>query len=391
MPLNLRTRQVFRVTTVLLGLVFFSAVAYVHGVTATAAGSIAVLGLLWLFAPAPLVFLARVLGRLSKRLRVASTAYLALSGVLSVGVLLGVGWIGSERGIHPTPCADLPQLEDYPSLQSDLEDAKFQSGDGTQLKGWFIAGESRATVILLHGYGCRKEAMLPHAEMLHDAGYSVLLFDFRGRGESGGDAVTLGYLERGDVHGAVEYLGARPDVDSENIGVLGVSMGGATAILAAAEIPELKAVVSESGFKSANSAIAQSFEHFIGLPAFPFAPVTVFIIERRLGIDTGEVVPQAAVSRISPRPVFIIHGADDRTIDPADGEALHASARPPKQDLWIIPGAAHAEGIDVAPEEYTARVVGFFDEYLDFRDEAMTNHHSPEVAAPGQRTGGTAY
>ena len=61
------------------------------------------------------------------------------------------------------------------------------------------------------------------------------------------------------------------------------------------------------------------------------------------------------------------------------------------QDLWIIPGAAYAEGINVAPEEFTTRVLRFFDSHLSARDRAMTNHHSPEVAAPGQRIGSTAY
>jgi len=116
--------------------------------------------------------------------------------------------------------------------------------------------------------------MLPHADFLHEAGYSVLLFDFRSSGESEGDAVTMGFHERGDVQGAVQYLKRRSDADGESLWVLGVSMGAATAIMTAAVTPELKAVVSESSFKSVDSAIASSFEHFIHLPAFPFAPIS---------------------------------------------------------------------------------------------------------------------
>lgn len=352
-----------RASTILVGTVFFGVVAAIHGITGTAATSMVFLGVLWVFFPAPLVFLARMQRRWT-RFRTVSTAYLVTCAVLSALVLMGVSWIGSERGIHPSPCDEVPRLDEFPNLQTDLDEVDFQSQDGIALKGWFIPGDSPRTVVLLHGYGCQKEEMLPHADLLHMAGFSVFLFDFRNRGESAGDAVTLGYLERGDVKGAVEYLKTRRDVNAANLGVLGISMGGATAILAAAETPELAAVISESGFRSADSAIAQSFEHFIDLPAFPFSPITVFIIERRLGIDTGQIVPEKVVGSISPRPVFIIHGQDDEVILPKDARALHAAAGEPKEDLWMISGAEHAEGVDVVTVEYAERVVGFFDKYL---------------------------
>ncbi|MBI2855926.1 MAG: alpha/beta hydrolase [Chloroflexi bacterium] len=353
-----------KILATVTGLVFFGVVTAIHGVTATAASSIIFLGVLWLFTPAPLVFLARM-WRPWRRFRRLSTVYLVTSVVLSVLVLAGVGWIGSERGIHPSLNEHLPKLEDYPHLREALEEVGFQSSDGTLIKGWFIPGDSDTTIILLHGFLDIRDKMLPHADFLHRAGYSVLLFDMRSKGESEGDAVTLGYYERDDVKGAVDYLKSRPDVNSDALGVLGVSMGGATAILAAAEIPELKAVVSESAFKSVDSAIASSFEHFIHLPAFPFAPITVFIIEQRLGLSTDQVVPEVAVGRISPRPLFLIHGQDDVTIRPEDARALFAAAGEPKEGLWLIPGSGHAEGAEVALEEYSKRVVDFFDRYLE--------------------------
>lgn len=356
---------------ILIGTAFFGIVAAIHGITATADKSISVVGIsipvlmvLWLFVPAPLVFLAGMWRPLA-RYRKLSNWYLATSTVLSILVLAVVGWIGSEDGIHPSLSDDLPVLEDYPQLEAALEDVIFQSSDGTLLSGWFIPGESPKTVILLHGFTDTREKMLPHASFLHDAGYSVLLFDFRSRGQSAGDAVTLGFHEQGDVKGAVQLLKERPDADGESVGVLGVSMGGATAIMAAAETPELTAVVSESAFKSVDSAIASAFEHFIHLPAFPFAPITVLIIEKRLGINADQVVPEERVGLISPRPVFIIHGQEDETIVTGDADAIYAAAREPKEDLWFIPGAGHAEGVEIAPEEYGKRVVDFFNLYLE--------------------------
>ncbi len=345
------------------GALLFLAVGALHGITATAASSIPALAVLWLFAPAPLVFLAR-LARRWTRFRKLSTAYLGASAVLSVLVLAAVGWVGSERGLHPAPPDDLPLLEEYPVLAAAVEDVEFPSADGIVLSGWFIPGTSPRTIVLLHGFGEDRHQMLPHADFLYDAGYSTLLFDQRSRGKSEGEDTSFGYHERGDVEGAVRYLQQRSDADGDNVGVLGVSMGGATAIIAAADMPEIKAVVSESAFSSVDSAVASSFEHFINLPAFPFAPVTVFIMEQRLGISSDDVVPADYVASISPRAVFIIHGQDDVTIVPEDGIALHAEAGEPKEPLWLIDGAAHAEGVDVMPDEYARRVLDFLNRNL---------------------------
>jgi dipeptidyl aminopeptidase/acylaminoacyl peptidase len=331
---------------------------------ATGASSIRALAVLWLLVPAPVVFLLLVNLRPGRgALRVAGSAYLAVSAALTLAVLFGVAWIGSERAIHPAQCEELPALSEYPELQTKAQEVRFQSKDGINLAGWLIPGDRKAAVLLLHGYRCRRDEMLPHADMLHRAGYTVLLFDFRSRGQSEGDAVTLGFKERLDALGAIDYLKTRPEVDSGKIGVLGISQGGATAILAAATSPDLKAVASESAFKSADSVVSQSFTHFIHLPAFPFAPLTVWIAELRVGIESEEIVPEREVARISPRPVLVMHGVLDTTISPRDGEAIFAAAREPKQ-WWLIPDSAHAQGARKAAAEYERRIVAFFDANL---------------------------
>ena len=126
-----------RALAALAGAAFFGVVAAIHGITATAASSIVFLGVLWLFTPAPIVFLARM-WRPWTRYRTLSNGYLAAAATLSVLVLAGVGWIGSERGIHPATSDDLPKPEDYPQLQAILEDVDFPSMDGARLYGWFI-------------------------------------------------------------------------------------------------------------------------------------------------------------------------------------------------------------------------------------------------------------
>ena len=182
--------------------------------------------------------------------------------LLITAVALGaIGWVGSERAIHPPR-----KVEEYHLGQYDLpvEEVHFPSRDGLMLAGWFIPGTNGGTVILAHGYDRSRANLLPHADYLHRAGFSVLLFDFRGRGESEGDTVTAGVKEPLDIQGAVDYLKGRPNVDPEHIGVQGVSLGAASAILAAAQTPEIRGVVAESAFKSVESTMSASFRHFVG-------------------------------------------------------------------------------------------------------------------------------
>jgi dipeptidyl aminopeptidase/acylaminoacyl peptidase len=185
----------------------------------------------------------------------------------------------------------------------------------------------------------------------------------RGRAGSGGEYVTLGVYEQKDLISVVDYAMSRKDVDPDRIGVLGISMGGSTAILAASQDPSIRAVIDDCGFSDAPSVIAASFEHFIHLPAFPFAPITVWIASERAGIDVNGVRPMDVVSRISPRPILIIHGLADYIVPVENSRRNFAAARQPKK-LWLVPGAGHGKVHTVAKAEYERRVIGFFDAAL---------------------------
>ncbi len=350
---------------------FLSAVAAFAALMGVGGPSFTALYVAWLFVPAPFIYfllwlrpgLSWLRPGFRPWLRGTAIAYMVASSLLTAALLFAVGWVGSERAIHPGTCDDLPAVSEHPDLEPALEPVEFHSQDGTRLAGWLAVGSRDEAVILLHGYGCQREEMLPHADMLHGAGFTVLLFDLRNRGESGGEFVSFGFFEKEDALAAVDYLNSRDDLDELRIGMLGLSQGGAAAIFAAAASEEVLAVVAEAPFKSVDSAVAQSFTHFIGLPAFPFAPITVWLTEQRIGIDSGQIVPEKTVSELSPRPVLIVHGQDDETISPADSEAVFAAAGEPKE-LWLIPGTGHGEGAITAAEEYRERIVAFFEDNL---------------------------
>ena len=281
--------------------------------------------------------------------------------ILALAGLLVVGWIGSEKAIHPAAATYPKSLADFPDLHP--RDVSFDSRTHTTIAAEFFPGERHATIVLSHGYGDNQVQMLPYADFLHKHGFSILTYDMRNRGRSAGDAVTLGALEQLDLISAVDYLVTRPDVDRDRIGALGVSLGGSTTLLSSAADPRIKAVVDDSGFSDAPKVIESSFEHFIGLPPFPFAPVTLQLVRLRTGLNPAEIRPMDVVRRISPRPLLIIHCMGDKVVLPDNSDRNFAAAGEPKQ-FWRIPTGGHIDGLTVAADEYKKRVSQFFEESL---------------------------
>ena len=131
------------------------------------------------------------------------------------------------------------------SLGMAYEDVTFPAADGTELSGWYVESANGAAVVLLHGAGSTRSAVLDHAAVLAGHGYGVLLYDARGHGRSGGQPMDFGWYGDEDVRGAVSFLQADPDVDPARIGAVGMSMGGEQAIGAMAGNDDLRAVVAE--------------------------------------------------------------------------------------------------------------------------------------------------
>src|SRR5207302_3968815 len=127
--------------------------------------------------------------------------------LLVAGALLGLGWKASGHAMHPGAPAYPWAVGDFPNL--DGKEVTVTSRTGVELAGRFFAGRSRATIILSHGYGGNRDEMLPVANSLHDAGFSVFSYDLPGCGGSGGQ-VTFGAKEAEDLRSVLDYLTTRP-------------------------------------------------------------------------------------------------------------------------------------------------------------------------------------
>ena len=244
-----------------------------------------------------------------------------------------------------------------------VERVAFQTADGIELTGWFVAGGGdRGTIVISHGLGSSGAGSYPGYAFLNRAGYDLFTFDHRAHGYSGGQYSTLGPLEVQDMLAAVSYLRGRPDVDPERIGAIGCSMGAGVVLGAAAREPALRAVVAESVY----AELGQVWERFgrvsirgTSLSWSWGAPMRwaawMWTRER-----PSAYAPLRLIGQISPCPLLLIHGElDNGACTVADARRLYAAAGEPKE-LWIVPGAGHCNAHALRSEDYEARVNAFF-------------------------------
>ena len=253
------------------------------------------------------------------------------------------------------------------AYQREYEEVGFVTKDGLSLAGWLLKPDSAGTkgpaIIICHGLGANRSDFTDLAAVLADRGYVVLAFDFRAHGDSEGSRTSLGYHEQKDVAAAFSYLASRPEVDQYRVGIFGFSLGGSTAILAAAETQKFKAVAADSAFTSLRDQARQSITGFYHLPAFPFVHLSVLAYELYFQTTVRVIDPESVIGTISPVPVLIIAGEGDDMIPVGDGRRLYQAAQEPKQ-LWIIPVGGHGGTIAAAGREYHNRIGAFFDRHL---------------------------
>ena len=286
----------------------------------------------------------------SLRRRIIRRSLLAAGGALVVyGVLapIGFGYVITHV-LRPTvPVAD---------LRTPYENVSFETSDGLRLEGWYIPSRNGAAVIAFPG----RSGPQQHARMLAAHGYGVLLFDRRGEGRSDGDSNLFGWGGARDIDAAVEFLRRRPDVEAGRIGGIGFSVGGELMLEAAANNPELAAVVSEG---AGTRAFSDSMQDVEGVEKWISAPGQA-VLTASVAVFASTLPPKQLVELV-PRitqPLFLIWAPNGGNVETMNPE-YYRLAGGPKQ-IWSIPDAKHVLGIAAHPKEYERRVVGFFDRAL---------------------------
>jgi pimeloyl-ACP methyl ester carboxylesterase len=211
-------------------------------------------------------------------------------------------------------------------------------------------------LLVCHGLGANRTEVLRLLPVGDALEANVLVFDFRGHGDSDGHTISFGRYEKLDVLAAVRYLRTqRPNQARAVIG-LGRSMGSSALVAAAAEIePPLRAVILDSGFTAAVD-VTDSILDFLPKELRPcVADPAVWLASLDTECWLPDVRPIDLVRRVRA-PLLIIHARGDRLIPVEHGMRLYARAAEPKA-LWLADTGGHCSAID-ATSEYAARVKG---------------------------------
>jgi pimeloyl-ACP methyl ester carboxylesterase len=265
------------------------------------------------------------------------------------------------------------------------EPVGFAAADGLRLSGMMIRANPRlprrGMIVFTHEFCSDMHSCARYCRPLQQAGYDVFTFDFRGHGQSDNDPdyaprQWVSDREIADMRGALTYVTdwLKQHRYPPEIGLFGISRGACAGILAAAENPDVRVIVSDGAFST-----DRTIEHFMKRWAYIFAKVRILyenhhpafwrflrwsmmhLARREFRCKFPSV--RKAIQRMTPRPMLFIHGEKDSYLPVQQSRLLYALAPQPKH-LWIAPSARHNQAVLFHPEMYSRLTTGFFDRYL---------------------------
>ena len=251
-------------------------------------------------------------------------------------------------------------MADCPSQGAEAGDALISRDGETRLAGWYLpaangVGPEGPTIVLVHGYASNKSDIVTYGAGLHET-FNLVAFDLRNGGRSTGTQTTYGVRERDDLAAVIDWV--EREKGAGWIGVLGNSMGAATAITEARDDPRVKALALDSMHTRLSYQLEQRLTH-AGHPPYPGTwAILAGAFLRTGGLDLGQADPADAIPDLAGRPLLITHGtADDENL-PERTEQFVADARAAglSVDLQWCQGAGHGLVDDVCPDDYATWV-----------------------------------
>jgi len=338
----------------------------------------------------PFLLVGAVLARFSRinrRVLVRWCAIIYFAAALLV--LFGVGpYLAAWTIVHAGTRPQDRSLKDTPARHSvAYEDVSFNASDGLKLSGWFIPPTSKnAILICTHGLFRNRIEMLERIIPVARAGYGALLYDTRSHGNSDPGLISLGYHERRDVLGAMEYVNRRyqDSADHPKIVLMGVSMGADSTLEAAAESNDYAAVILDSPFLNIRETVARHSWLLLRLPGFPFDSLFLFWLERLAKFDPARMDAEKALARIQPVPLLIIASEGDNRMGTVAARGLRDEAKSRLKILKIYgKEVGHGAAARLYPAQYSALI-------LQFLEVALSSTAAPNDTDAGGTTASSA-
>lgn len=294
---------------------------------------------------------------------------------IPTAALVGLSVLGSKMYRYGFQRVDAPRIPDTdnPDYLAAFEPVKDWFSQQTKEDWWLYADDPKnkihalylpnltptdKTVVIAHGYHGNGQSMIAYAKIFQDLGFNILLPDNRAHGESAGEWINFGWLDRLDYRDWCLELVDRLGCDSEII-LFGVSMGGAIVMMMSGEeLPvQVQGIIEDCGYSTLHEQLAYRAKVEFKLPAFPVIPIASLINRALLGFGVNDVNSLQALQQ-NTRPIFFIHGADDQYV-PTKMCYQNFDATSAPKEMWIVPNADHGEALAVNPNEYQHRIAEF--------------------------------
>ncbi len=266
------------------------------------------------------------------------TAWLAIPAVVVLLAVVGMTAVSRHYRVPQVPHRRTPA-----TFGIAFEGIRFPTAGNRTLHGWWIPLEqasegSAPTLVLVHGWSRNVERMLPFIRVLHAAGYQLLAFDARGHGSSDADSSPNMLKFSQDIRAALDEA-ERRGADAGRLGVLGLSVGGAATIHAAAQDRRIRAMVTVGAFANPADLMRRELRAK-GSPGLVI-PVVLRYAEHTIGARLDVIAPEHQIPRISV-PVLLVHGLDDVIIPAENGRRL-AAAGGDNVKLLELAGRGHSD------------------------------------------------
>ncbi|MCR5100228.1 MAG: alpha/beta hydrolase [Butyrivibrio sp.] len=247
----------------------------------------------------------------------------------------------------------------------DVTETNITSDDGLNLVADYfnVNANSHKYAIIVHGYTGQRIHMRAYGMYYAKQDYNILMPDLRSHGESDGDYIGMGWLDKADI---VKWIDTLIEKDPEAEIVLhGVSMGGATVLMTSGEdLPDnVKAIVDDCGYTSVWDIFADEVAYLFHIPTFPILNTASIISSIRAGYNFTDASAIEQVKNTNV-PIFFSHGSLDNFVHTDMVYELY-NACPTDKEIYVVEGAGHGQAMYLDPETYFGKVFAFIGNYVD--------------------------
>jgi len=222
----------------------------------------------------------------------------------------------------------------------NVEEVSIPTENNKRLYGWWIKAKTKApTIILMHGWDRNISRLIPYIKNLHGKEFNLLAFDTRHHGNSDSDSFSSMVKFAQDIIASINFIEKKPNVEKDKFFLIGLSIGGAASIYAAAADYRIKKIVT-IGAPSNPAQVMTMHMRKKRIPQ-PIIWTAFKIMEFRIGKRFTQLASANNISKTNAQ-VLLIHGTNDKVVPFSQAKIIIEASNKNQTKLWAIDGKGHS-------------------------------------------------